>query len=116
MRHNEILDCIGDLASQVWPQVIKEPIVNEATATSSDPGLRLELAIRGVWKPQVEALFDIRVIDTDAPSHYHRAPNAILESSSLEKKRKYKKAVEDSRGTAQRLPAKQFSWVFSFGH
>ena len=83
----------------MWPQVIKEPIVNEATATSSDPGLRLDLGIRGVWQPQVEALFDVRVIDTDAPSHCHRAPNAILESSSLEKKRMYKKAVEDRRGT-----------------
>eukprot|EP00731_Ephydatia_muelleri_P034079 Em0046g22a len=76
-----------------------EPIVNEATATSSDPGLRLDLRIRGVWQPQVEALFDVRVIDTDAPSHCHRAPNAILESSSQEKKRMYKKAVEDRRGT-----------------
>eukprot|EP00731_Ephydatia_muelleri_P003054 Em0001g3054a len=99
LRHNEICDCIDDLASQVWPQVIKEPIVNETTATSSDPGLRLDLGIRGVWQPQVEALFDIRVIDTDAPSHCHRAPNAILESSSQEKKRIYKKAVEDRRGT-----------------
>ena len=99
LRHNEIRDCIGELASQVWPQVIKEPIVNEATATSSDPGLRLDLGIRGVWQPQVEALFDVRVIDTDAPSHCHRAPNAILESSSQKKKRMYKKAVEDRRGT-----------------
>ena len=73
--------------------------MNESTATSSDPGLRLFLGIRGVWQPQVEALFDVRVIDTDAPSHCHRAPNAILESSSQEKKRMYKKAVEDRRGT-----------------
>ena len=80
-------------------KIIKEPIVNEATATSSDPGLRLDLGIRGVWQPQVEALFDVRVIDTDAPSHCHRAPNAILESSSQEKKRMYKKAVKDRRGT-----------------
>ena len=65
LHYNEIRDCIGDLASQVWPQVIKEPIVNEATATSSDPGLSLDLGIRGVWQPQVEALFDVRVTDTD---------------------------------------------------
>ena len=52
--------------------------MNEATATSSVPGLRLDLGIRGVWQPQVEVLFDVRVIDTDAPSHCHRAPNAIL--------------------------------------
>ena len=71
--------------------------MNEATATSSDPGLRLDLGIKGVWQPQVEALFDVCVIDTDAPSHCHS--NAILESSSQEKKRMYKKAVEDRRGT-----------------
>ena len=58
--HNEICDCIGDLASQVWSQVIKEPIVNEATATSSDPELRRDLGITGVWQPQVEALFNVR--------------------------------------------------------
>ena len=47
--HNEFMTaCIGDLASQVWPQVIKEPIVNEATVASCDPGLRLDLGIRGV--------------------------------------------------------------------
>ena len=96
---NDIHDCIGDLANKVWPQVIQEPIVNEATATSSDPGLRLDLEIRGVWQPQVEASFDARVIGTDASSHCHRAPNAILESSSQEKKRMYKKAVVDRRGT-----------------
>ena len=97
--HNEIHDCIGDLASPVWTQVIKEPIVNEATVTSGDPGLGLDMGIRGAWQPQVEALFDVCVIDTDAPSHCHRAPNAILESSLQEKKRMYKKEVEDRRGT-----------------
>ena len=72
LRHNGIRDCIGDLASQVWPQVIKEPIVNEATVASCDPGLRLDLGTRGVWQPQVEALFDVCVVDIDAPSHCHR--------------------------------------------
>ena len=72
--------------------------MNEVTVATGDPGLRLDLGIRGVWQPQAEALYDVSVID-DAPSHYHRAPNAILESSSLEKKRMYKKAVEDRRAT-----------------
>ena len=39
------------------------------------------------------------IVDTDAPSHCHRAPNAILESSSQEKKKMYKTAVDDRRGT-----------------
>ena len=87
LRRNEIPDWIGDLASQVWPQV---HIVNESIVASCDPGLRLDLGIRGVWQPKVKVLFDICVIDTDAPSHCHRAPDAILESSSQEKKRMYK--------------------------
>ena len=72
--------------------------MNEAIVTTGDPGLRLDLGIRGVWQPQ-EALFDVHVVDTDTPSHCHRAPNAILESSSQEKKRMYKTAVEDRSGT-----------------
>ena len=68
--------------------------MNESTVTSSDPGLRLDLGIRCVWQPQVEALVDVCVVDTDAPTHCHRAPNAILESSSQEDV-----AVEDRRDT-----------------
>ena len=53
------------LADVAWGQVVKEPIVREATI--STPALITDLAVRGVWTPQTEALFDIRVIDT-APS------------------------------------------------
>ena len=42
--------------------------VREGDPASDDPGLCLNLGVRGVWQPQVEVLFDIRVIDTDAPS------------------------------------------------
>ena len=52
------------------------------------PGLIFDLGIRGVWQPQVEVLFDIS-------SHSHGVPDAILESNLQEKKRIYKKAVED---------------------
>ena len=47
------------MAAMVWPQVIKEPVVKEGNPALDDPGLRLDLGIRGVWQPQVEALFDI---------------------------------------------------------
>ena len=67
-RHNEIRDCIEDIAAQVWTQVVREPIVREAETQVGDSGLRLDLGIRGVWQPQAEALFDFKVIDTDAPS------------------------------------------------
>ena len=45
-RHNEIRDCIGDIASQVWTHVIKEPVVREADVNNADGGLRLDLGIR----------------------------------------------------------------------
>eukprot|EP00731_Ephydatia_muelleri_P029724 Em0021g247a len=97
-RHNEIRDCIGDIASQVWTHVIKEPVVREVDVKNADGGLRLDLGIRGVWQPQVEALFDVKVVDTDAPSHRTRSPEAILESGAKEKKRVYEQAVVERRG------------------
>ena len=48
-----------------------------------------------MWSPQTEALFDIRIIDTNAPSYKHHTPEAVLESATKEKKRMYQKAVED---------------------
>ena len=32
--HNEIRDCIGDMAAQVWSQVSKEPVVREADGST----------------------------------------------------------------------------------
>ena len=101
-RHNEVWDCLGDMVAQVWSQVVREPIVKEAESKADGPGLRADLGIRGVWTPpmQVEALFDIKVIDTNAPSHLYRTPEQSLDTGALEKKKKlYKKAVEDRRGT-----------------
>ena len=76
-RHNEIRDCLGDMAVMVWPQVIMEPFVKEGDPAMNDPGLRLDLGICGVWQPQVEALFNIRVVDADAPSYGWCTPAAI---------------------------------------
>ncbi|KAL5494472.1 hypothetical protein EMCRGX_G015812 [Ephydatia muelleri] len=75
-----------------------EPVVREADVKKADGGLRLDLGIRGVWQPQVEALFDVKVVDTDAPSHRTRSPEAILESGAKEKKRVYEQAVVERRG------------------
>ena len=49
--------------------------------------------MRGVWQPQAEALFDIRVIDTDAQSHAHRSVKAVL-ATAEEKKIKYNQASQ----------------------
>ena len=43
-RHNEIRDCLGDMAALVWSQVIKEPVVREGDPASNDPVCELTWA------------------------------------------------------------------------
>ena len=45
----------------------------------------------------MEALFDIKVIDTDAP-HRNCSPEAIPETGAIEKKRVYEQTVVEQRG------------------
>jgi len=92
-RHNEIRDAFGDLASLVWSPVTKEPIVCGNSAGSDT--LIADLCVRGVWEPQTEALFDIRVVDTDARSYHACNPHDILSSAESEKKCKYLQACQD---------------------
>ena len=97
-HHNEIRDAIGDLASIVYNEVIREPVVQEANDACGVPSLIADLSIRGVWQPQTVALFDIRVIDTDATSYSHRDVAAVL-SSAEEEKIKYCDAAEVRRAS-----------------
>ena len=96
-RHNEIRDAVGDLASLAWGQVIREPVVQEADFHDGQEALVADLAVRGVWQPQAEALFDVRVTDTDAQSYLHRSPKDVLTTAENEKKKKYSTACEERR-------------------
>lgn len=96
-RHNEVRDVFGELMNVAWGNCVKEPLIKEAT--SSSPGLRGDLACRGVWEPQRVALFDIRVTDTDAPSYISRTVSAVLSSAEQEKKRKYAPACEEQHAS-----------------
>ena len=93
-RHDEIRDAIGDFASLVWSQVRREPVVREADTKNGTPALIADLVIRGVWLPQTEVLFDIRVIDTDAQSYSDHSPKEVLRTAEGEKKKKYMAACE----------------------
>ena len=68
-RHNEVWDAFGDLASLVWSSVIKEPVVCDGSASADT--LIADLSTCGVWEPQTEALFDIRVVDTCTIHSYY---------------------------------------------
>ena len=67
--------------------------MQEANDAETVPSLIADLSIRGVWQLQTLALFDVRVIDTDAESHSQRVVTAILSSAEEEKKKKNSKAA-----------------------
>ena len=62
--------------------------------TGNSSALIADLGVRGVWIPQAEALFDVRVADTDAASYVNRSVSAVLATAEEEKKRKYLSAAE----------------------
>jgi hypothetical protein len=94
VRHNEIRDAFGDLANIAWPNVIREPVVRDSNDSEGISALVADLGVRGVWQPQSVALFDIRVIDTDAQSYATRTIPSLLQSAESQKKSKYHDACE----------------------
>ena len=77
--------------------VVSEPVVRDVS--ESCEALIADIGVRGVWQPQTMALFDIRVIDTDARSYLSHSPAAVLASAEAEKKRKYCDACTERRAT-----------------
>ena len=67
-------------------------IVDGASADPSGVTLIADLCVHGVWQPQVDVLFDVCVIDTDAPSYRSRSPQVVLSSVEAEKKHRYLEA------------------------
>ena len=54
-----------------------------------------DLCVRGFWEPQTEALFDIRVVDTDAWSYRAHSPYDVSGLAEVQKKCKYLQACQD---------------------
>ena len=54
-RHNDVRDALGDLASIVFNNVLKEPIVQVASTRDGTPALIADISIRGLWPPQTVA-------------------------------------------------------------
>ena len=75
-----------------YREVICEPVVCDGNVVST--ALISDLGVSGVWIPQAEALFDVRVADTDAVSYADRSVSAVLASAEEEKKHKYLSAAE----------------------
>ena len=87
-RHNEVRDALGDIAALAYKEVVREPVVREADEARGISALVADLGVRGVWQPQTEALFDVRVIDTDTQSYVQRAVSSVLATAESGKKTK----------------------------
>ena len=62
----------GGLPSLVWSLVFKESVVCNGYADADI--LIADLCVCGVWEPQTEALFYIRVVVTDGWPYHIRSP------------------------------------------
>ena len=80
-----------------WNQVVREPVVREANNASHSPALVADLSVRGVWTPQSDALFDVRIVDTDAQTYCDRSPMDVLSAAESEKQKKYAQACSNRR-------------------
>ena len=84
--HKEVRDALGDIATMVYCNVLREPIVSEADPDNKKPGLIAYLGVRRLWQPQTEALLNVCVVDTNVQSYRHRSIQAVLASVEEEKK------------------------------
>ena len=75
----------------------REPVVRESHNADDGGALVADLCVRGVWQPQCDVLFDIQVVDTDAPAYSRLPPRSVLCSAESEKKRKCLQACHDRR-------------------
>ena len=95
LRHNEIRDATGDLASLVWNYVQREAVIREYNPQDETPALIADLVCRGVYVRQGGASFDNRVSDNDAISYQNRNPMSVLHSAVVEKKTKSSDACQE---------------------
>ena len=94
LRHNEIMDADGDLASLMWKDVQREHVIREYTPQDETPALIADLFCRGVYVRQRLASFGIRVSDTDAIFYQNRAMSD-LHSAEVEKKTIHSDACQE---------------------
>ena len=98
-RHNESRDLNLDLIHLTGlTQTVKEPVLKEPGPDGLG-GLRVDWGVRGFWEFQREALFDIRIINADAPSYSTLSLESLFNKHRDEKKVKYNVAAELRRAT-----------------
>ena len=86
-RHNESRDLNIDLLHLTGlTQTVKEPIIQEPDSDGNG-GLRVDWGVRGFWEFQKQALFDICILNAEAPSYLTTPSNHSLIKVVIEKRR-----------------------------
>ena len=85
-------DAVGDLTSLALGQVTRKPAVCKSSDDPSGVTLIADLQVHGIWQPQVDVLFDVHVVETDAPTYCNHSPQIVLRSAEAVKKQKYLEA------------------------
>ena len=89
----QIRDVTGQLASMAYSHVTPEPLVREVgTGDPNENDLVCDLAVRGVWQPQTEVLFDFHVCNGDAQSYANHLVTTVLNSMTKSKRAKHREA------------------------
>ena len=99
-RHDEINYELSNLMRLAFKKSVvrAEPrIFNGSPATNSEndsptideSGERGDLLVRGFWENGMDAIIDVRVVDTDAKSYNSRDPASVLKTAEKSKKNKY---------------------------
>ena len=80
-RHNESRDLNLDLLSLTGlTQTVREPLIKEPDSTGEN-ALRVDWGVRGFWEFQREALFDICILNADAPSYSTTALQSLFDKA-----------------------------------
>ena len=98
LRHNELMAEWHQLCATAFSPtaVTDEPLIHTGQLPQEEggaggqsqlpPDIRGDVAVRGFWKRSSTAIFDVRVVDTDAPSYRGQDPTKILANHEKRKK------------------------------
>ena len=98
LRHNEAAGEWHQLCAAAFsPSAVSdEPLIHTGQHTGQDGNTtqedlphetRGDVAVRGFWKRGTAAIFDVRVADTDAPTHRNQDPQKVLAGHEKRKKK-----------------------------
>eukprot|EP00957_Ditylum_brightwellii_P010675 808300-Ditylum_brightwellii.AAC.1 len=98
-HRNEARDDLGLTASWTYSQATSAPAVSIIKPKDKEkaPNLYGDLLIRGLWKPQTDAIIDVSITNTDTKSYISRLLKSVLAAQEREKKEKYLQHCLDQR-------------------